>query len=108
MRRIFIFGDGQRKVFPGKQVLLTAWPQAHVSPLIPERIVLIEEVILTFVIHQTIGIIGPVFGTEVELGPVGSAYPGAVVGRRAWRGPNTGSQKSTGIRSKTIFVLRDA
>ena len=46
-------------------------PPTHVAPFVAKGIVLIEEMVLAFVVDQSIGIIHPVLGWgEMELRPV--------------------------------------
>jgi len=55
-----------------KQVGTDGVSPTHVSPLISERIELKEEVVLTVKVHQTIGIVGPMFAwREVYLRSIG-------------------------------------
>src|SRR5687767_2642709 len=56
----FLFLQGDRQILPTDEILAHRMAPAHVAPFIAERIVLVKEVVLPFVIHHPIRVVHPV------------------------------------------------
>src|SRR5580698_3511207 len=54
------FTNGNWQMLPMYEVLAYRMSPAHVSPNIAERVVLIEEMVFSFVVYQSIGVVRPV------------------------------------------------
>ena len=60
--------QGMWELLPVDEVSTDRMPPCHVAPINAEWVVLKEEMILAFIVNQTVRIVGPVgFGCEVEL-----------------------------------------
>src|ERR1700676_3691531 len=69
-------------MLPMHQVAANSMAPAHMTPSVAERIVLIEEVVLSLVVHQSVRIIHPIlFRREMEL----RTEWFRIVARRIWR-----------------------
>ncbi len=99
---VVVLGDGQRELLPVHQVGADRVTPRHVAPGVARRVVLEEQVILTLVPDQAVGVVHPVLRRgEVELGPVLLVVePGVGRGRPTSRASSPATSASPSAASR--------
>ena len=85
-RLVSLLRDRDGQLLPVHEIAADRVTPRHVAPRVPERVVLVEEVILALVVDEPVGVVHPVLGrSEMKLRPVELLVAGGVRSRRSSR-----------------------